>query len=507
MLTTLAFVSIQQATAVLLLVYMAAVLLLVIRGYRQTKSMDDYAVGSVHFSPSFVGLSLAASMTSAATFIINPGLIGTYGIAGFISYGLALPIAAVFSLVLLTKGFRKYGSKVAALTLAQWMGKRYESPRFALFFAFLSLLLLAFVVLICVGITQVLAKGLGLEPLWILIGVISFVFGYMMFGGANSMVYTNAIQAISMLIVAVILIASGYQHFEAGIQGFVDKLRAIDPLLVSATNPASPIFRDFFEIIFCQVIVGIAVVCQPHILTKSLLLKKEEDVNQYLTVGAIVQFLFFLVVIAGLYARLVFPDMQQNGVPIAPDELISTYVVTYFPVALGILIIFGLMSAGMSTLEGLIQSLSTTITEDIVKKVAPESFREKLKNHAFAMAFNRWVIVALGFAAFALSYEQLIRPNVSVAIFAQNGVYAYFSCAFVPVLFGMFHTDSDRRAVFAAAVTALIVHFGIYYGGIGPYMQESVRNPAIPTAMAILSATAVGYALYFLLPRTKKVTP
>jgi sodium/pantothenate symporter len=80
-------ISIISATYALLLLYAVAVLYLVIRGFRQTKDISDYAVGSVRFSPSFVGLSLAASMTSAATFIINPGLIGTYGISGFISYG------------------------------------------------------------------------------------------------------------------------------------------------------------------------------------------------------------------------------------------------------------------------------------------------------------------------------------------------------------------------------------------------------------------------------------
>jgi len=33
-----------------------------------------------------VGLSLAAAITSAATFVINPGLIANYGISGVLSY-------------------------------------------------------------------------------------------------------------------------------------------------------------------------------------------------------------------------------------------------------------------------------------------------------------------------------------------------------------------------------------------------------------------------------------
>lgn len=497
-------IPVATATIILLSVYAIAVIYLVFKGFRQTQNMNDYALGSISFSPAFVGLSLAASMTSAATFIINPGLIGTYGISGFISYGLALPIAAVFSLILLTKGFRKFGSKVSALTMAQWMGNRYDSKGFSLFFAFLSLLLITFIVLICVGISQVLSKALDVDAIWVLTGVVVFIFGYMMFGGANSMVYTNAIQAISMLIVAIILIGSGYEYLEQGINGFMAKLNNIDPLLTKPLNPESPIFRDYFEIIFCQMVVGIAIVCQPHILTKSLLLKKESDVNRYLIVGSIVQFLFFLVVIAGLYARIEFPTLIADGSPIAPDGLISTYVVSKFPVYISIVIIFGLISAGMSTLEGLIQSLSTTITSDILLKISPKSIRQKLTEPKTGMLVNKLVIILLAVVSFVFSYQQLINPNMSVAIFAQNGVYAYFSCAFIPVLFGMFLQRTNSKAVYLAALTALIVYFSIYYGGLTPYMKGEVKNPAISSAIAILSSTAMGLIFYFVLPKQEK---
>ena len=45
----------------------------------------------------------------------------------------------------------------------------------------------------------------------------------------------------------------------------IQKLADIDPVLTQSTNPHSVLFRDFFEIAFAQIIVGAAVVCQPHI--------------------------------------------------------------------------------------------------------------------------------------------------------------------------------------------------------------------------------------------------
>jgi len=485
--------SLILATALVLGLYMLAILWLVFRGARKINSLADYALGNVQFSPVAVGLALAASMTSAATFIINPGFIATYGISGFISYGLVMPLGALVSLVLLTKGFRKYGQTVKALSLAQWMGTRYNSKSYALFFALLALLLVTFIVLINVGLTQIIARALDANPVWVLTGIVFFVFGYMMFGGANAMVYTNTIQALLMLVVAVILLGSGYEHFSDGVQGFIDKLRAIDPKLAQSTRPDSFLYRDWFEMGLVQFIIGVAVVCQPHIITKALLLKEEKDVNRFLLTGISVEAIFFLVVGAGLYARLAFPDLSIAGQAIPTDGIMSAYVVQEFSVVVGLLVVLGLISAGISTLEGLIQSLSTTISNDLLPAFFPAISQQ---TDARRVLLNKGVIIVLGLVSLWFSYQQLLAPNVSVAIFAQNGVYAYFSAAFVPVLFGMFLPKAKLLTVAAASATALLVHFGIYYGELTPYMQTAVKNPAIPAAFAILSALGMGILLY-----------
>ncbi len=478
--------------------YAAAILVLVVRGARRNKSVADYAVGNIAFSPVAVGLALAASTTSAATFIINPGLVAYFGLAAVFGLCVVLPISMSISLVVMTKGFRKYGAQVKALTLSQWVGQRYESRGFAIFFAFLSLLLVTFIVLILVGLTKVIAASLGLGETGVLAALVIFSFGYMMFGGANSMVYTNTIQAVIMLVVAVILLGSGLEHFTGGLGGFIASLRAVDPDLASLYNPSSPLFRDGFEVIFCTVVVGAAIVCQPHIITKSLLLKRERDVNRYLLTGVIVQTTFFMVVIVGLYARLAFPTLEYQGQAIPPDSVTSTYLVTQFPWFVGVIVFLGLISAGMSTLEGLIQSMSLIITGDMIKNVHAAATGGELSDR-FLFVLNRVVIVGLAAVSFGLAYRQLIAPNLSVIIFAQLGVYAFFAAAFVPVLFGTFLKDTPAIAAIGAAVTAVTVHYAVYFTGQHwlPYFTGvSVKNPGISTALGIVAATIVGGGLY-----------
>ncbi len=471
-----------NATLIMLGVYMVLVLFMVIKGALKTKNMQDYAMGSFQFSPLMVGLSVAAAMTSAATFIINPGIVAYYGWSAFLSYGIFLPLAALLALVVLSKQFRRHGSASKAQTLPQWIGNRFNSNGLKNWFAYTSLLLLTFLVLICVGLTQVIATALNADSVLVLWVIIIFIFGYMMFGGANALVYTNTIQALIMVVVAIILLSSGLDNFENGIGGFFDKVAAIDPQLSNPTRPDSPLFRDFFEIVIAQLIIGFAVVCQPHIITKAMLLKSDADVNKYLVIGVLVQLLFFLVVFAGFYARIQFPDLMVDGVKLSPDKIMSAFVVKRFPVYVGLLVVLGLISAGISTLEGLIQSLSTTYVSDILQP--------NIKGLDDKQWFwiHKLVIVLMAIITGIWSMQQISHPNFSVAMLAQNGVYAFFASAVIPIFCGLFFPKTKANVLLTAAIMALLVHFSVYYFSISSYMQLQVKNPAIPASFAIFAS-------------------
>ncbi|HED07615.1 MAG TPA: sodium:solute symporter [Ignavibacteria bacterium] len=488
---------------VAILLYIFIILFFVIRGALKTKNISDYAVGSMNFSPVAVGLALAASITSAATFIINPGFVALYGLSAFLSFGVFLPLSALISLAILSKGFRKYGAQIKALTLAEWIGKKYNSPGLTLFFGFLSLLLITFIVLISVGLTKIISKSLNVAEINVLIGIVVFVFGYMMFGGANSMVYTNTIQAILMIIVAFILLGSGYEHFSKGVYGFINSLNAIDPKLTQLTNGSSFLFRDLFELIVVPIIIGVAIICQPHILTKSLLLKTNKDVNKYLLVGIVTEALFFLVIFAGFYARLTFPDLSYNGAPLKMDGILSAYVVQKFSVYIAILVVMGLISAGLSTLEGLIQALASTITLDIIQPLFKNHLpSEQKKKEKAGIIINRITILSLAVISVYLSYGQLVHPKLSVGIFAQNGVYAYFAAAFVPILFGIYFKNINKIIPIIASVTAIVVHFTMYYGKLPiPFSKATGENPGVAAATAIILSLLLGLLLKFIYER------
>ena len=465
----------------LLIAYAAVIVFLAWRNRRQATDIESFSVGSRRVPPFFVGLSLAANMTSVATFVINPGLIHAYGWAGVVGYGMAAPLGIFLGLVVTTKRFRRVGDNFTVLTVPQWLGERYGNRWLTVFFAVVSMLQITFLVLIVTALALVLMTVLQIGIWPALLMVVIFTFGYILFGGASLHVWSNSVQAITMLAVAVILVISGAAVFADGLSGFFTQLDAVAPHFGSVTNPSSLLFRDLFEVVVANFVIGLAIIMQPHIISKSLYLRSERDVNTYLVTAMVAGTVFTTVLVVGLYARL------SLGVDLPPDRVVATYIATTFAPGLRAFIMLGVLAAGFSTLEGVILALSTIFGNDFfgtiarARGVAPEHLQAQL------LRVGRIFLVVLAPITLLLAYRQIVSPSLSVAIFAQNGVYGLFAATFAPVLFGIFSKRSSATLAFSAAAVALVVHFGMYYGGITHYHN----NPAVPAACALVISTLV----------------
>ncbi|MDX2437607.1 MAG: sodium:solute symporter [Acidobacteriota bacterium] len=465
----------------LLIVYAAVIVFLAWRNRSRSSDIASFSIGSRRVPPFFVGLSLAANMTSVATFVINPGLIHAYGWAGVVGYGMAAPLGIFIGLVVTTKRFRQVGDQFTVLTLPQWLGERYQSKGLTVFFAVASMLQITFLVLIVTALVLVLMSVLQIGMWPALLMVVIFTFGYILFGGASLHVWSNSVQAITMLAVAVILVASGAAVFGEGLGGFFGKLDAVAPHYGSMINPTSLLFRSFFEVVIANFVIGLAIIMQPHIISKSLYLRSERDVNTYLVTAMVAGTVFTSVLVIGLYARM------QLGADLPPDRVVATYITSAFAPGLRAFIMLGVLAAGFSTLEGVILALSTIFGNDFygtlarARGVDPEQLKHRL------LSVGRIFLVALAPITLVLSWRQIVSPSLSVAIFTQNGVYGLFAATFAPVLFGIFSKRATAGLVLTAAITALVVHFGMYYGHITMYHN----NPAVPATFALVISTTV----------------
>ena len=429
---------------------------LALRGMSKTTSLKGYAIGNQDMNPVLVGVTLASSIASTATFVINPGFVYTHGLSALVHYGVAGNLGVVVGLIVLSKGFRKYGDRSGALTLPHWIGARYDSPGLRTFFAVLNLLLaVSFVVLIIKGSALVMVATLGLAYVPAVIVITVFVFTYILLGGTYAHAYTNFFQGLLMVAVALLLFSSGFPLFADGFGPFSERLAAQNENLIAVFNPDSPLYSNVWEVVITPFIVSFGLVCQPHILTKALYVRSDRDVNLYLGVGVVVGLIFVSILCTGLYARILYPDLSSQ------DGMMATYIQNSFSTIVGVPISVALLAAGMSTMDGILVSASSIAGNDLFlgvlgQRLLPDSSDEE--RATLALSASRWILLGMGLVALMIALD----PPRFVGLFAQFGVYGVVASSVAPLLFGIYRQDVDRRDVTVAAIAGIGVHFGLY---------------------------------------------
>lgn len=441
-------------------------------GMRRTRSVEGFSIGNKDMSPYIVGITLAASISSTATFVINPGFVYTHGLSAYLHYGVAGSLGILSAFLVLTRGFLRLGESSAALTIPQWIYYRYNHRGFSLFFAFINLLSITFVVLILVGCSLLMTGLFPVDQKTALILVLVFVFSYVLMGGTYAHAYTNSLQGIMMMLVTAVLFIQGWKYVDGD---FLGALATVGKEYSSAFNSDSNLYFDFFSVFVSGFVITFALMLQPHILTKVLYLRSERDINKFIGTTVIVGSLFTLMLMIGFYARLSGLEVQ------AQDTVVREYLLHEFGSSLWgeyvlVFIFITLLAAGMSTLDGILVSLSAMVVNDIVRPLAGDRMD--------GLVLSRWVLVAVGIVGVLLAWN----PPPLIGLFAQKGVYGLAAASLVPVLFGVLvRRHIPLWVVVGSAAIGLMLHLLLN-------LFAGVENPAVSATYAIFASMAFGLA-------------
>jgi len=494
----------------LFVIYLAGTAWLGWLGFRKTTGFGTFAVGDRAMNPFVVGIILAASVSSASTFIINPGFIFVDGFSAYFHFVIAVAISFIAMLSVLSFRFRRIGAEKSALTIPDWIGKRYESRSFALFFSVLNLLSFAFIVLLVGGISIVMQSLLGISNAVALAVTLIFVTGYVFIGGTYAHVLTNLLQGSLMIIVTLAVLASCLWVAWHQPGSTIEALRAIDANLVAPINENGKLFNDAFSIYVSGFVVGAIIVCQPHILTKALYVKDDRAVKQYLLVFAVVFVLFQLLGTVGFFAHLVVPDealIDTATGQFRQDLVMTMYLKTVFPEAMFTFVGIVLLAAAMSTLDGLLVSISTITANDLVLNVIGKRHREQLSEEqqmALAMRVSHVVLIVIAVAAFLIN----LQPPKLLGIFGQVGVYGLTAATAVPLLLGIGFRRVSVSLAWLGSIAALVIHFGLFFHGeqLFPNVNVTFGNPGVTAAIAAM-ITIPATALIAMVASNRRLIP
>lgn len=480
----------------LFLAYLVGTSWLAWLGHKKTADIRSFAVGRGDLHPVVVGITLAASIASTATFVINPGFVYVHGVAALMHYGVAAGLGLVVGLITLSTGFRRIGARTQAITLPQWIGQRYGSRALSVLFAAVNLLSLSFVVLIVGGLSIVMQQTLGLSNTAALALVIVFVFGYIFVGGTYAHAYTNTLQGVLMVFVSLLIVKSGFHLLGDGVGPFLDRIAARDPDLIAAVHPRSPLFGSVFSVYVSGFVIGFALVCQPHIMTKALYVKDDRAVRQYLGVCIAVSLAFTSLLLVGLYARVLDLPAAALADPATgvfrQDLVMTAYLTHTFSPAVLAFVTVAIMAAGMSTLDGILVALSSIAANDLLLPLTERNLlrgRSPEERARLVHRASQLLLVAMGAVAFVLA----LHPPELLGIFGQLGVYGIVAASTVPILFGVLSPRTGKRVAAAAALTGLGVHFALY--GLGRWAMGAGVDLAAAADVPVLALLTDGKAI------------
>src|SRR5690625_462549 len=111
---------------ILLVIFILVMAVVIVIATKRTKTIDDFAISGANLGPVVLGLSFAATVMSAATFMGYPGYSYAWGYSNLWLY-LSLSVATPLGFLTVGKVIRRINIKQMSLSLPDWLGDYYNS--------------------------------------------------------------------------------------------------------------------------------------------------------------------------------------------------------------------------------------------------------------------------------------------------------------------------------------------------------------------------------------------
>lgn len=458
---------------IFVILYLAIIAAISVWSIRKSKeSTSDYFLANRNLGWWVIGASILAS---------NVGSEHIVGLAGSAARsGTVLGHYELHSYLVLVLGwvFVPFYMRSRVYTMPEFLEKRFNpaSRRLLSIIQLLSYVIAKASVTISAG-ALVFNQFIGVD-FWtgaIILVVITGV--YTIFGGLHAVMYTEAIQAIVLLLGSMVLLYFGLQEV-----GGWDRLIAALPkskmnMFLPLTDPEYP----WLGILFASPIVGLWYWCtDQHIVQRCLAARDEREARRGTIFAAYLKLLpFFIFLIPGLIAFVL--KSQGKLVMEDTDTAFPTMVKAIMPVGLRGLLAGGLLAALMSSLASVYNACSTLYTMDIYQKQHPEASEKQLVKVG---RIATGVVVLLGMAWIPL----MSRISGGLYNYLQS-VQSYLAPPIAAVfLFGVFFKRLNAAGAYAAMVSGFVV-------GIAKLTLQIFSNQL--TAGGLLHEFATINFLYF----------
>ena len=413
--------------------------------YARTRinSMDDYLVAGNRFETfSLVGTTMA-SLIGAGMLMGIIGNVYTYGsgiIWNYIGFGFGFVVFAAIYVERLRSADKRTMAEIIA-------GRFGRLPRFfvAIFAALYAFALLANCV---AGMARLLTYIFG-DSLNITVATVIAVFiGVVLtaLGGLYSVVWTDAIQFVIMIVV-ILIVGPIIAVTKAG------SLSAINATLATVggtlTNPVKNVPVSYMVMAF--VTVALSVPGDPTVPQRALAGKNTKIVKKSFYISALMAVLFGVALtLIGGGVMTVMPDIAETYG--TTEAAFPVFIIEYFPPVLAGIAISALMAVVLSTITSMLLVGTTHLVYDAGSSLFPNVKDEQ---------FMKIIPAATIIVGVVITYVALqIESMASMLYFAFSLCGAAFVC---PMLFVLFWKKTSKwgvtLGVIAGAMSVLVMSF------------------------------------------------
>jgi len=338
-------------------IYFVTVLFIGLLVARKTKTGEDLFLGGRSFGWGLIGLSLFASNISTSTIIGLSGAAYSTGIVQSVyewMTGIPLIIAALIFIPLYLK------SRIT--TIPEFLELRYDR-RSRQFFSVVTI----FTSIVVDTAGGLYAGAIVLKAffpdlvIWQTTLVLALVAGfYTAVGGLKAVVYTDAIQAVVLIIGCSVLSFMMFGQFDYSWSKVVE---TAPQDFLSIVKPADDDTLPWPGMIMAVPILGFWYwTTNQYIVQRILGAKNIQNARWGVILASFLKIIpLFIMVIPGTMAIGLFPGLENA------DQVFPTAVMNVLPVGLVGLVLAGLISAIMSSVDSTLNSASTLLVVDFIK--------------------------------------------------------------------------------------------------------------------------------------------
>jgi len=369
-----------------LVIYVAAMAGFGIVGARRVGNADDFATARRGYGPLLLALAFASTAASGATFLGLPGLTYTYGFST-LWIAFLYPVGIYLGILICQRTIGRYGNLAGTRSIPEFLGERYQSESLRISAAVFSLILLFYLSGQLVAGLIMFEMMLGLPQGWALAITTVVLLGYVTLGGAHADILTDGAQGLLMVVLALgILIMFFAGTGSGGFEALLENLRAQDPQLLAPMHPGAAITASVWAFVTVTV-AHIPLGLLPHIGNKLWALKDETARRRFIVYGFVFGMLLPAITLGGALARGRFGDalLTAGG----PNTALPALFLDIFPTWLAALLGVGILSAVMSTADGLVISTSQVFANDIYRR----SLATRMHPDISAAALDRNVLL------------------------------------------------------------------------------------------------------------------